>query len=313
MEQPTSGPRCCEVCGRPLRADNKTGLCGTRKSPQCRKARMERLKKAHRTRPPHRIAISAGDTFGLLTALEAYSLDNRHILCRCVCGTEKRILGAYLVRGLISCGCAKRRTRPAKKPYLTTGQAFARLTVLEDARSCDDDARCRCECGTEITTRAARVKLGQTKSCGCLKRDRHTTHGFCGHPLYALWNGILDRCTDPEHPSWFNYGGRGITVCDRWLDPWAFAEDVERDLGPKPAGWSLDRIDNELGYFPGNVRWADRKTQKINQRTLRKLTRERDEARRERDALAAEVDRLTALLASRKRRTAEPASGIALF
>lgn len=258
-------------------------------SPQCKKVRNERRRKARR--PPHRIAISTGDTFGKLTTLEAYSLDNRRVLCRCECGTEKRILGAHLVHGLISCGCAHGGGRRLnKQPYLTTGQVFERLTVLEDVRTCNDDARCRCQCGTEVTVRAARVKLGGTKSCGCLKREQNTSHGFCGHPLYSLWNGILDRCTDPEHPSWFNYGGRGITACDRWLDPWAFAEDIERDLGPKPKGWSLDRIDNERGYFPGNVRWADRSTQKINQRTLRKLTRERD-------TLAARVAELEALLA----------------
>jgi hypothetical protein len=190
----------------------------------------------------------------------------------------------------MSCGCAHGGGRRLNKPpYLTTGQVFERLTVLEDVRTCNDNARCRCQCGTEVTVKASRVKLGGTKSCGCLKREQNTSHGFCGHPLYFLWNGIIDRCTDPKHSSWFNYGGRGITVCDRWLDPWAFAEDIQRDLGPKPKGWSLDRIDNELGYFAGNVRWADRKTQKINQRTLRKLTRQRD-------ALAARVAELEALL-----------------
>jgi len=313
MTDATSEPRTCEVCGRPLNARNTTGLCGSRNSPRCRQIRNQRYKKAHSAGPPHRIVIRTGDTFGTLTALEAYSPDSPRIRCRCECGTEKLILGARLVRDLKSCGCIRRKPCLDKKPYLTAGQVFVRLTVLEDVLRCDDDARCRCQCGIEITTRAARVKLGNTKSCGCLKREQNTTHGFCGHQLYSLWNGIMDRCTDPKHSSWFNYGGRGITVCERWRDPWAFAEDIERDLGPKPAGWSLDRIDNELGYFPGNVRWADRKTQKMNQRTLRKLTRERDEAIRQRDALAAEVARLTALQASPKRRTLTAVATESLF
>ena len=83
------------------------------------------------------------------------------------------------------------------------------------------------------TTQAMRVKLGLAKSCGCLTR----THGFSKHPLYQLWASVIQRCTNPNHASYHRYGGRGITVCDRWrLDPWLFAEDIYREIGPRPEG-----------------------------------------------------------------------------
>ena len=129
--------------------------------------------------------------------------------------------------------------------------------------------------------RAIRVKLGLAESCGCLTR----THGFSKHPLYQLWASVVQRCTNPNHASFRNYGGRvipgPITICDRWrFDPWAFAEDIYREIGDRPEGrdehgrvlYELDRVDNNRGYEPGNVRWADRKTQAGNKRTVAEMT-----------------------------------------
>ena|ERR1035441_9918060 len=93
-----------------------------------------------------------------------------------------------------------------------------------------------------------------------------TRHGLSRHPLYQTHHGMMRRCYDPKHPGYKNYGGRGIAVCERWHDVRAFIEDIERELGPRPSGRTLDRIDNDGNYEPGKMRWATRAEQDANQR-----------------------------------------------
>lgn len=94
-------------------------------------------------------------------------------------------------------------------------------------------------------------------------------HGLSGIHEYRVWLGIMARCTNPKHPAYPNYGGRGIDICDRWRwDVRAFLADV----GTCPAGHEIDRIDNDRGYEPGNVRWVERKTNDRNRRSNVRLT-----------------------------------------
>ena len=98
-------------------------------------------------------------------------------------------------------------------------------------------------------------------------RRRHTTHGQANHPLYSVWYSMLQRCENPRNPAYKHYGGRGIAVCERWHDVRLFIEDIERDLGPRPAGMSIDRHpDNNGNYEPSNVRWATTLQQAQNKR-----------------------------------------------
>ena len=98
---------------------------------------------------------------------------------------------------------------------------------------------------------------------------RNTTHGLRNHPLYPVWSAMIRRCTNPDHRDYPNYGGRGIKVYSDWLDVRAFIAYVETALGARPPQWSLDRIDNDGNYEPGNIRWADPRTQRHNQRPHR--------------------------------------------
>lgn len=121
-------------------------------------------------------------------------------------------------------------------------------------------------CPNEFTAIGADVNSGRTKSCGCygkkMASDRKK-HGLNKTPEHRAWVEMKRRCLDENRPAYKNYGGRGITFCNEWLEFTKFIAD----MGSKPSpDYSLDRIDNDLGYYPENCRWADRKTQSRNQR-----------------------------------------------
>jgi len=231
--------------------------------------------------------VRAGDTFGRWTALEDYDRKTgRRILCRCECerGTEKRVDVWTLRNGTSrSCGCLQRdvaslpRSRGPKGVYLRAGFVSGRLTALEDAVYANDRIRFRCEDGTEVVKLAESVKNGRTRSCGCLNRDVSTRHGLSGHPLYAIWGGIIRRCERPENAAYKRYGARGITVCERWRGLPDGLLNFAADMGPRPPGMSVDRWpDNNGPYSPDNTRWGTAKQQNDNRRTVEKIEQERD-------------------------------------
>ena len=119
-------------------------------------------------------------------------------------------------------------------------------------------------CGKEWETMVYSIKSG-TKSCGCLQKRVSRTHGLRNNRFYATWNNIIKRCTNPKNINYKNYGGRGITVCEEWLDVKIFIEWAE-STHPNIEGMTLDRIDNDKGYSPENCTWSDKTTQCINQR-----------------------------------------------
>ena len=127
----------------------------------------------------------------------------------------------------------------------------------------------RCQyCGKEFEAGVAKVKRGHTKSCGCLRGD---AHGLASHRFYKTWHNMIQRCTNPNHKAYKDYGARGITVCEEWVDVANFVAWAEATY-PNTEGMSLDRIDNDKGYSPENCRWVDRATQGLNQRMKKNNT-----------------------------------------
>jgi hypothetical protein len=161
-----------------------------------------------------------------------------------------------------------------------TGWVYGRLTIL---RRGADKTRgvpmwvCRCACGAEVTVWSNSLRPGDaTRSCGCYTRERMSqqsrTHGVSKHPLYSRWAHMMGRCCDPSHKQFSYYGGRGISVAPEWQRPERYIADIERELGPSPfPRASIDRINNDLGYMSGNVRWADPTLQANNRRPRRSM------------------------------------------
>jgi hypothetical protein len=144
-----------------------------------------------------------------------------------------------------------------------TGQRFDRLLVLERAPNIQAFTawRCACDCGNviEVRTNALRCKRPQ-RSCGCSTDLR--THGMTNTPEYRSWQSAIMRCENPNALKYPRYGGRGIKVCAAWRDSF---ETFYADMGPRPAGTTLDRWPNKDGdYEPGNCRWATASQQNLN-------------------------------------------------
>ena len=155
------------------------------------------------------------------------------------------------------------------------GKVFGRLTVVsfshmhEAGLHGDGYVRrmpywnCVCECGNTHKASRQCLKSEMTRSCGCLNRDRSTTHGMERTKIYSVWAAMKQRCQNAKHRAFKHYGARGITVCERWQK----FENFYSDMGESPApGLSLDRIDNDSGYRPDNCRWATAKEQNTNRR-----------------------------------------------
>lgn len=159
-----------------------------------------------------------------------------------------------------------------------TGQKFGRLTVkkFHETKNKKSYWNCVCECGTEKIVRRDQLKSGRTKSCGCLnieklKDGRNHSHGFSKSRLYRTYHSMKVRCLNPNNKDYKDYGGRGIKICDEWLNDfiifrnWAIENGYNDDL-------TIERIDVNGNYEPSNCKWVTRKVQSRNTRQNRMIT-----------------------------------------
>lgn len=225
-----------------------------------------------------------GRQFGDWSVLQyAFNVGHVHYyLCQCKCGRYRPVSADSLQGGRsLSCGCRPRKCSP--RPHAPdraidlTGREFGYLIVVERAendRHGNAQWLCVCRCGKYITVGARSLKANKTISCGCKRKRRwFVFHGprQTAHPLYHTWSLMRQRCYNTRSPAYRWYGARGISVCPEWCKSfWQFVSD----MGPRPDGTSLDRIDVNGPYCMSNCRWADDVTQARNKRIPTKRQRD---------------------------------------
>lgn len=202
--------------------------------------------------------------------------------CACDCGSALDVRSDALTsyaKGEKSCGCYNREQaaeRCRSRLVDITGNRYGRLVVTRHIGNIDDNRQhwlCACDCGNETSVRGESLKSGAIKSCGCLSvevatermRELSTTHGMSGKPIYNVWLSMKARCENKNNTTYKYYGGRGISVCKKWIDSFeSFYEDVG---DPPTVNHTLDRVNNNGNYEPKNVRWVTMKEQSRNRRS----------------------------------------------
>ena len=236
-----------------------------------------------------RLQDLTGQVFGRLTVVERGDNDSTgHARwnCVCECGSRRLVQRGSLKSGTSkSCGCLlvtvlRKNTGKSGRGNFRDlkGQRFGRLVALERV---EDRAKwvmcwlCQCDCGKQKVVIGKNLKNGVSTSCGCLQIEltilRSTKHGCssrsCQTPEYRTWKHILQRTSNPKTRWYVNYGGRGITMCEKWSTSF---ENFFTDMGLKPSPkHSIERRDNEMGYTPENCYWATTKEQNRNTRRNR--------------------------------------------
>lgn len=185
---------------------------------------------------------------------------NKLFLCQCDCGAQK-VLRLTTLKANKSIQCKKCRMDSFNKITDIVGEKFGNSTVIKRVENKLGQSQylCRCDCGTERNILGYLLKSNRSTKC---PRCRVKTHGMSYTSTFKIWTGMLRRCTNQNFKAFKYYGGRGISICDRWLK----FENFLSDMGIRPPNLSIDRINNDGNYEPSNCRWATASQQRNNQR-----------------------------------------------
>lgn len=159
----------------------------------------------------------------------------------------------------------------SKRIEVNQGDRYNKLTIVKEVFTKSRRAfLCRCDCGNETEVILNNLRTGNVTSCGCYHKEVKTTHGLSSHPLCSVWHGMKRRCYSKKDDHYYNYGGRGITVCDEWLNDlnsfieWGLSNGYKKGL-------EIDRIDNNKGYSPDNCRFLTKVSNLFNKRVQGKV------------------------------------------
>jgi hypothetical protein len=251
--------------------NNQTKSCGCARA-DAQKARAEKW-----TQEGKIVPVISGARFGKLVVVSdkpVGSGSRRKIRCLCDCGTECLVVVGSLrsSRGTRSCGCLVGETQREMHP-IPVGERFGRLVIARDVERRTGNHRlveAKCDCGKVAIVSINNLRSGHTSSCGCAKSDigeKLATHGHTRkgafNRTYSIYRDMRTRCENPKYREFHLYGGRGITVCERWQQGYEF---FLADMGERPPGMSLERERVNEGYSPDNCKWATDEEQANNKR-----------------------------------------------
>lgn len=235
----------------------------------CSRQQMGKRKRA--PKPEHNLVGKTFSSWTVESEIFDHSQQGRHFLCLCKCGNKSPVRGIDLRQGR-STRCRQCARAETSTLHEMLGARFGKWTVLECSGRRFDSYQflCKCDCGTTKKLHGPALRRGDTTQCtkcANIKKARNNrTHGRSKTRLYKVWSSMKSRCQDPNSNAYKWYGARGIQVCERWQ----LFENFIEDMGIPNPGLTIDRIDNDGNYEPGNCRWVSHAENMRNRRNSKR-------------------------------------------